>query len=130
MAQRPSSRHVVTVKRMQRCRTTPKSVSVILPDRFYQWHLCHCWDFVAVFWIRELRAGRADFNYAMVPYAIKVCLSWLLGSDVTLKNNRIVRTLLGTHFGCYPASMRAQMMMELMSVRPFPELRGGRASLP
>lgn len=78
----PSSAAVIVVKRMKP--TMPKSVSVVLSEEFYIWHLCHCFDFVAVFWIRELRAGRelkADrfvFTNAMVPYAIKVCLScWI-----------------------------------------------------
>ena len=121
MSQTPPSTHVVVVKRMRP--TTRKSVSVVLSEEFHKWHLCHCFDFVAVFWIRELRAGRFAFTHAMVPYAIKVCLSWLLNTDVTVKDNRSVRTLLGTYFGCYPASMRAQAMMELMAARPFPELR-------
>ena len=129
MAQSSSSRHVVTVKRMKRCRPTPKSVSVILPDRFHKWHLYHCWDFVAVFWVRELRSGHSDFTHATVPYAIKACLSWLLNAYVTLKDNHTVRTLLGTYLGCFPSSMDAQMMLELMSVCLFPEL-AGRAFLP
>ena len=77
---------------------------------------------MAVFWARELRAGRYQFTHDMVPYAIKVCLSWVLMSDVTLKGHQYVRTLLGEHFGIYPATMPAQTMLDLMSARRLPEI--------
>jgi hypothetical protein len=128
MAQRSSSSNEIVAKRMLSSASSSRQVSVLLPSRFYKWHLCQCWDFVALWWCRECRAGRQQFTFDVVPYAVRVCLSWVLMSDVTLRNHRDVRTLIGTYYGIWPGNMKAQMMLDLMSSRRMPELI--RSALP
>ena len=126
--QRSSSRVRVLAKRMYWSSESNEQVSVTLSDRFYKWHLCHCWDFCALFWANELRRGRYLFTDDNVPYAVKVCLSWLIMSDVTLKSHQHVRTLLGEYFGIFPRTMSAQLMLNQMSTRRLPEIV--RAAIP
>ena len=126
--QQSSSRVKVLAKRMYWSSESNEQVSATLSDRFYKWHLCHCWDFCALFWANELRSGRYQFTDTTVPYAVKICLSWLIMSDVTLKSHQHVRTLLGHYFGIFPRTMSAQLMLNQMSTRRLPEIV--RAAVP
>ena len=127
MAHRSSSNGNVVVKHVLQSSSSSssqwKKVAILTSGEFHQQHICHCFDFIALYWARECRAGRQQFTNTVVPFTVKVCLSFLLMRDITQEDNRCVRRLLVTRLGCFPCSMSVETMFRRMSIRRFPELR-------